>query len=74
MEKYVLELIDPPSSAAPTKQWQDFLAMLDSDQMKGSRHREMLKQQANEELARRAKAKKQWWLPDESPKEAQAAE
>jgi hypothetical protein len=58
-------LIDPPSSADPTKRWQDFLLhMRGLDQSRPEVKFSV--EQAQKELRARAKAKKPWWVQESS--------
>jgi hypothetical protein len=55
----MIDLIDPPSDFSPTSRWQEFLASLGD-----SPEEQRLRQQGEEELARRARAKKPWWVQE----------
>ena len=57
-----IELIDPPSAFSPTAQWREFLASLGNSPL-AQEQRKL----GEEELARRAKAKKRWWMADPEP-------
>ena len=57
-----IELIDPPSAFSPTSQWREFLASLGN-----SPQEQQERKLGEEELARRARAKKPWWGPDPEP-------
>lgn len=63
-----VSLIDPPSPFSPTKQWQDFLEAMsrqpDSQEVMAARN------QAQQELAQRAEARKPWWREETSPTSA----
>lgn len=61
MEKSVQDLIDPPSSAAPTKRWQDFMASFSPEDQKRPEVQALLKE-GHAELQRRQRAKKPWWV------------
>jgi hypothetical protein len=57
-----IDLIDPPSAFSPTSQWREFLASLGNTPQE-QRERQL----GEEELARRARAKKRWWVQDPEP-------
>jgi hypothetical protein len=57
--KSQIDLIDPPSDFSPTSQWREFLASLGNSPLEQS-----LRQQGEEELARRARAGNPWWVQE----------
>ena len=59
-------LIDPPSPASPTKEWQDFLGQLQGLDQNDPAVR-MLKEQGDKELELRRRATKPWWIGGEKP-------
>jgi len=59
-------LIDPPSTACPTKEWESFLVSLENEDP-NDRTVQLLRRKAETELADRRRAKKPWWIGGENP-------